>query len=1313
MKICRLFTALLVVVAALLALAQGSAARDVVNAALKSPSIDLIPVLEAVETDKAQVAIEIPGAAGQKNLMTLQASGPGPLHRWVVFSLLNPDSTPHDLVIVSPHQGFVGSGFLWPKREGSRLYGVQANTGAAPLPLRALGTDALAFRIEPNSSQTFALELTPAGLSTLALWQRNAFEAQAGENAFFRGVVLGIATLLGIAIVSFFIVRQRAVFLAASLFAWSAVVFLAIETGYLPDMQKWLPLGPEGGQRIRAIVESLMLAGIILCLSTFLELRKKVPWLGTALMVCAALAIGLAAYGWYQPAVVSGLARIAFGSTVLFGYVLIFTMWREGGARARASILTWTVLLAWTAVAAFGALDIIPSPNTRLVISAGLALVLLTMGFTLAQFAFSHGILSSRFFEDSGRRALALAGSEQTVWDWQAERGTLYVGPELERALGLKAGTMMSRGLKSWIELIHPADRSAYVAAVEAAERRGRGTFSQEFRLRRHDGAYRWYLLRARSMVGQDGRASRCIGTLADITAVKRSEDRLLSDAVRDRITGLPNRALFMDRLEFAMRRAHMESNRELYVLVIDLDRFKTVNDGLGHEVGDSLLSVTGRRLLTLIGPEDTLARLPGDQFAVIFNAKKPKRDVIPFAEQIRTTISRPIKLRGRELFLTASFGVARFLDDRSAPQEFVKDAEIALYEAKRRGRDSIEFFRPDMRDDRSELLALEQDLRRAIERNEIEVVYQPISRLSDMQLAGFEALVRWRHRTEGLLGPEVFMSVAEETGIIKDLSHHVLNEAARQLGIWQRAFRPDKPLFVSVNVSSSQLFNTDLVDEVRALLGREDIAEGTLKLELTESLVMENPELSIEILKRLKALGVGLACDDFGTGYSALASLRRLPFDILKVDRSFLEADPEDEKAMIILETIILLAHDLRLTVVAEGIESQEQIATLAELECDLGQGFLIGEPMMSKQVVEALSGGAFTASKPVFAGIWDRLGGRKPSEPFAPKPARIAAAKPPDIAPPAKPAPTKPAEEEPGEEPLSPELAAVKAAIDGATQALAKQNIEPVASDIVIDSLAVPEVPAAQAPPPPSEDKPAVPVSFRSTLTLPLPDPPAPPPPPAPPVQTAVSEPPAPPPQPKPGTAPFSPRFKAARKSVPFAPKRREQPPIQTAVKTNGAAPPSDMPADLPEPENVQPQAVAREPAAEASPPPDEPPSLEALPIEALPIDPQDTPEATPPVDAAPAEAKPDAECELPRPADTPSPEAPSPSSDGEAAAASSETADDVMIIPPPPQPGASGPVPLAEAARIAVPASVNAQPKLAHMLRKSGRRKSKTLK
>ena len=1114
------FIQLLFVFAALLLVSHGAAdARDIVNAALKSPSIDLTPVLETVETDKDQVAIEIPNVTGtQKTLMTLQAIGTGSTHRWVVFSLLNPDSAPHDLVIVSPNQGFVGSGFLWPRREGSRIFGIQNSAGNEPRTLSALGVDALAFTIEPNASQTFALEVTPAGLSGLSLWQRGAFESEAGEYAFLRGMVIGIAMLLAGVMLIFLVLRQRAVFLAASIFALSSLLFLGIEAGYLRALLSWLPLGADGSQKLRAIVESLMFAGLVLCLLTFLELRKRLPVLATLLAVLAASAAGLAAYGWYQPEIATGLARLGFGAVAVGGFFLTFTLWRRGLSWARATLVPWTVLLAWTVLAGLGVADLIPFDNGRLVISAGLALVLLTMGFTLAQFAFSHGIMSSRFFEDSGRRALALAGSEQTVWDWQVDRAALYVGPELERALGLETGSVMSKGLKSWLELIHPADRAAYVAAVEAAERRGKGTFAQEFRLRRHDGTYRWYLLRARSMLSQDGRAARCIGTLADITGVKRSEDRLLSDAVRDRITGLPNRALFLDRLEFAMRRAHTENNNELYVIVIDLDRFKTVNDGLGHEVGDSLLSVTGRRLQGLVGPEDTLARLPGDQFAIIFNGRHPKRDVIPFTEQVRTTLSRPIKLRGRELFLTASFGVARFLDDRTSGPDFVKDAEIALYEAKRRGRDSTEFFRPDMRDDRSELLTLEQDLRRAVERNEIEVVYQPITRLSDMGLAGFEALIRWRHRTEGLLSPDAFMGLAEETGIIKDLSRLVLNESARQLGIWQRAFRPDKPLFVSVNVSSSQLLNTELVDDVRALLGREDIIEGTLKVELTESMVMENPELSIEVLERLKALGVGLACDDFGTGYSALANLRRLPFDMLKIDKSFLEADPEDEKAMIVLETIILLAHDLRLTVVAEGIEDQDQIGRLAELECDFAQGFLIGEPMSAKQVIEALGGGTFAAAKPGSPGFWSRITGRGPGRETTPAP-------PPGTAPMAT-APPAPAAQlrDDLDDILEPEPPRAVAkdeddedeAIDlgdaGADEQADEQpdeqreDVEPLAAaaeDEPDEKAPEEKTPVAEKPKPAPAPEPVRPsVSFRSMLTLPDPEalPPVPPPPPRP---------------------------------------------------------------------------------------------------------------------------------------------------------------------------------------------------------------------
>jgi EAL domain-containing protein (putative c-di-GMP-specific phosphodiesterase class I) len=285
------------------------------------------------------------------------------------------------------------------------------------------------------------------------------------------------------------------------------------------------------------------------------------------------------------------------------------------------------------------------------------------------------------------------------------------------------------------------------------------------------------------------------------------------------------------------------------------------------------------------------------------------------------------------------------------------------------------------------------------------------------MELAGFEALVRWRHKSLGLLAPESFIGLAETTGMIKDIGNHVLNEAGRQLGIWQRAFRPHDPLFVAVNVSSSQFLATGLMDEVKTLLTRENLVRDTLKLEITESIVMENPELVIQILDRLKQMGIGLACDDFGTGYSSLSNLRRLPFDTLKVDRSFIEVDSGDAKASLILESIILLAHDLGLAIVAEGIQSQDDVDRMGALACDFGQGYFIGEPMTAKQVVDVLSGVPFGAAKHKTAidTLWERMAGTSNVRVPEPQPAPVEPMK-------TEPAPIK------GGKPMKPEPAPVK---------------------------------------------------------------------------------------------------------------------------------------------------------------------------------------------------------------------------------------------------------------------------------------------
>jgi diguanylate cyclase (GGDEF)-like protein/PAS domain S-box-containing protein len=964
----------------LAAIAWGPAeAGQIINAALTEPSIDILPMIDVVDAPTPEATVERPAdATGHKAVMPLSAKGSGPPYRWAIFTTVNPGAQSRSLVLVVPHRKFAGSGIVWPRPEGRRAISVAVSEAQVAERLFMSGGDAFALEVPPEKSVTVAIELATGELGEARLWQRTAFDVHQADLTFFRGGAIGMAVLLSLAIVCLFILRPVAVFPAAALFAWPALLFLLSEADYLPDLAHLLPQVADAEAKLGAAIEAVLLAGFLAVLVAFAGLRRRMPAFGGLVVAAAGAAAGLAVYGWFEPAVAQGTARLGFAVAAPAGFIALAVLLGRRASRVRSTLLVWVLASLWIGAAAVSCLGIVRSDVLDAAVFAGLVLVVLALTIVAARLGLGDATAAGRHVVEAGRRALALAAAEQAVWEWQPEGAGLYVGPELERALGLATGTLSGDGMK-WLDHVHPDDRAAYSGVVEGAAERGRGSLSHEFRLRRGDGTYRWYQLRARVVDADSADGARLIGTLADITASRRSEDRILSDAVRDRVTGLPNRALFIDRLERAMRRAGGEEGANLHVIVVDLDRFKSVNDGLGHEVGDSLLNIIGRRLSRLLAPDDTLARLPGDQFAIIFNGSKPARDIITFSDRLRQEISEPINLRPREVFITATLGVAGFEEGMVTPEDFLRSAEIALFEAKRRGKDMIEFFRPDMLDARSHLIALEQDLHRAIERNEIEVVYQPIMRLGDGELAGFEALVRWRHGTHGLLEPDSFMGLAEETGIVKALGRYVLDEAVRQVGVWKRAFRPSDPLFVSVNLSFSQLLGYDLVDEVRSLLAREGIPGSALKLEITESLVMQNPELSAGVLRRLNQLGVTLACDDFGTGYSTLANLNRLPFDTLKIDRALIESSDSDPRAAVVLDAIVAMAHGLGLSIVAEGVETEAQVRRLMALGCDLAQGYLVGRPVTARQIAAAFGGVPYGAGRGQggIAGFWRRLVG------------------------------------------------------------------------------------------------------------------------------------------------------------------------------------------------------------------------------------------------------------------------------------------------------------------------------------------------
>jgi diguanylate cyclase (GGDEF)-like protein len=427
---------------------------------------------------------------------------------------------------------------------------------------------------------------------------------------------------------------------------------------------------------------------------------------------------------------------------------------------------------------------------------------------------------------------------------------------------------------------------------------------------------------------------------------------------VHDNLTGLPNRELFVDRVGGAITRAQEGQGNRPTVMFIDIDRFKNVNQSFGLVIGDSMLLTLARRLSRHLSPQDTLARLGGDQFAILLISETDPRQVAMLAERVRRALRTPMKISGKEIVLTASIGIVVFDGAQATAQDLLREGEIAMLRAKRGGADRIEIFNPATRGEEENRLPLESDLRRAIERQQIAVLYQPITRLASNQLAGFEALLRWDHPTKGRLGADDFVPMAEETGLITELGTYVLGQALEQAVRWHKALpRERDPLFVSVNVSSRQLFRQDLVQEIRLLLAREAVPKGTLKLEITESLVMENPERAVEILTWLKTFGASLALDDFGTGYSSLSYLHRFPCDTIKIDRSLVRDSGLNGSSPMILKSIIALAHELGKEVVAEGIETERDAAYLRSIGCEFGQGYYYGEPMSAKDVASLLS--------------------------------------------------------------------------------------------------------------------------------------------------------------------------------------------------------------------------------------------------------------------------------------------------------------------------------------------------------------------
>jgi diguanylate cyclase (GGDEF)-like protein/PAS domain S-box-containing protein len=556
----------------------------------------------------------------------------------------------------------------------------------------------------------------------------------------------------------------------------------------------------------------------------------------------------------------------------------------------------------------------------------------------------SHKRVFETLRESQERFALAVDGANDGLWDWNLGTNEVYWSPRWKSMLGYEDSEIKVTP-DEWLDRLHQDDWTRVRQSVAAHIAHGTGHYESEHRLRHRDGTFRWVLCRAAAIRDQAGRATRFAGSLTDITDVK----------LADSLTGLPNRVLFLDLLERAINRTVRRRDYQFALVILGLDRFKAVTHSLGLTTADRLLVDVANRLHTCLRATDalthgghgfTLARLGGDEFTVLLDDIGDASDAVRVADRLRDALQRPFEIEGQQVFVTASAGITVSSSGYTDPEDVLRDAAIALHRAKEGSATRCELFDIGMRDRAVARLRVETDMRQAIERGAFEVFYQPIIAVRGGTLAGFEALVRWRHPTQGLIDPADFIPIAEDTEMIVLIGRQVLTQSCQQMVAWQRRFGDAAPRVMCVNVSSKQFADADLTGVIEAVLAESGLSPSSLKLEITESAFLGDIRSAQVTLRRLRTLGVAWSLDDFGTGYSSLSYLHRLHVDTVKVDRSFVSRIGLDDGSEMV-RAIAAIAHNMGMDVVAEGVETVEQLELLREIGCEYAQGFYFSRPV------------------------------------------------------------------------------------------------------------------------------------------------------------------------------------------------------------------------------------------------------------------------------------------------------------------------------------------------------------------------------
>ena len=551
----------------------------------------------------------------------------------------------------------------------------------------------------------------------------------------------------------------------------------------------------------------------------------------------------------------------------------------------------------------------------------------------------------TKLLQDSEEKLESILNSlEEVVWSADVETSKLlFLNPAAQKVYGRPVGDLLNNPSLR-LESIHPEDRDRVLASLTSSTKEN---FSLEYRILQPSGEVRWVWERSRPIFDHSGAIKRRDGIISDITERKQIEAELSYEAKHDSLTNLPNRAAFIDRIELALEQTQKDIEYAFAVLFIDLDRFKIVNDSLGHQVGDELLITVAKILRECSRSQDFVARLGGDEFTILLDRIQAVTEASAIAQRINEQLAAPFYLQGHTVFTSASIGIVEVNYQYQDIADILRDADLAMYRAKSSGKARHEVFEPEMYAATKELLSTENDLRKAIVQNQLTLHYQPIIALATNTLYGFEALLRWQHPTKGLIYPDKFIQVAEETGLIVPIGEWVLIEACRQTQLWQSQYPNARDLKISVNIAGQQIKDPSFLTTLDRILAEVKLSGNSLHLEITESTLMDYRPETIELLEQIRAREIKLNIDDFGTGYSSLQYLKRFPINMLKIDRSFVQGMLDKRENFEIVKMIVSLSRSLKIRIVAEGIENLKQLKVLRTLNCELGQGYLFSQAL------------------------------------------------------------------------------------------------------------------------------------------------------------------------------------------------------------------------------------------------------------------------------------------------------------------------------------------------------------------------------